>query len=86
MPEARIVSTTYDSKGNIVEQITRIISDEELAKEALLEEVNSTHIVVAQAIKSWDKVTLAQKDQLLKFLAKFYLVADEKLNLWPTGQ
>ena len=33
MPERRVVSTTHDGQGNIVEQITKVFSDEELERE-----------------------------------------------------
>ncbi len=37
-------------------------------------EINAEHTKVMQAIQSWDSLTLAQKDKLLKLLAKAYIV------------
>ena len=46
------------------------------------EDCNAAHMTVFQAIKNWDQLTLAQKDQLLRFLAKFYIVVGARLGIF----
>lgn len=39
MPETRVVSRVHDGWGNVIEEITAEISDEQLAEEAEAEEI-----------------------------------------------
>ena len=84
-PETRVYETTYGPDGIVVEQKTRVVSDAQLLLESLAKEANEGHTQVLQAINNWGALTLAQKDSLLKFLAKFYVVAGERLGLFALG-
>ena len=80
MPETRYIETYED--GVLVSRTPYEVSDEQLYLESLEAECNSQHTKVLQAINNWGSLTPAQKDQLLKFLAKFYIVAGERLGLF----
>lgn len=90
MPETRYIykytypeGLTAEEKipaNAIIEQIPYEVSDEQLYMEQLEKECNETHLKVLLAINNWSKLTPAQKDELLKFLAKFYIVAGVRLG------
>lgn len=83
MPETRYLKT-YEN-GVLVSSVPYVVSDAQLLEERLQKEGNDAHTKVIQALANWGSLTLAQKDQLLKLLAGFYLVAGSKLGLipWP---
>lgn len=84
MPETRYIDT-YDNQGNVISHEPYTVSDEQLLLEQLSKETNESHVLVLRAIDNWGSLTLAQKDALLKFLAKFYIVAGVRLGLFRLG-
>lgn len=76
MPETRVIETVYDQQGNIIEEITAEISDEQLYQKELEREFNEAHTKAIQALKNWDSLTLQQKDAILKNLTKWALWKD----------
>ena len=73
------------TNGVLTAEIPYTVSDNELLLEQLAKETNESHTLVIQAINHWGSLTLAQKDQLLKLLAKFYIVAGVRLGLFRMG-
>ncbi len=80
MPETRYVEEYKD--GVLVESTPYVVSDAQLLLESLAGELNSHHTQVLQALDNWGSLTLAQKDQLLKLLAKFYILAGDRLGVF----
>ena len=78
MPETRVVSTTYDRNGNVIEQVTRVVSDAELAVEALEQEVKQDNDQALRAYQSWGSLTVAQKDRALKMLLGDFISRNRK--------
>ena len=64
MPEQRVVSTTHDGQGNIVEQITKVFSDEELERE------KAEKAVAELSTLSDTELTTTKLKKLVKALAK----------------
>lgn len=81
MPETRYIKN-YDIDGNLVSTIPYEVSDQQLMIEQLEKDCNEAHDKVILAIKNWGVLTLAQKDELLKFLAKFYILAGARLGFF----
>jgi len=67
MPETRIETEAY-SEGKLVETITREVSDEELAVEAIERVTREANDQALVAYQNWDNLTLAQKEKVLKGL------------------
>lgn len=80
MPETRYIITFKD--GVEISRTPYQVSDAQLLLEAFQEECNSEHTRVVQGIAKWGSLTASQKDQLLKLLAKFYILAGVKLELF----
>ena len=68
MTETRIVSTTYDENGNIVEQITREISDAELVLEQVEKETKEANDQALNIYLDYDNLEEQGRRQLLKML------------------
>lgn len=89
MSETRVIETTYGEGGydpskpsnNVAEQITAVISDEQLYQEQLAAEFNDAHEQAILALKNWSSLTVAQKDAILKNLVKWALWKDGWLKL-----
>lgn len=72
MPEV-VVETVYDSEGNIIEQITKDVPQEELEINQVEVEVDEANDQALAAYQSWDNLTMAQKDRVLKALLGDYI-------------
>jgi len=68
MTETRIVSTTYDENGNIVEQITREISDAELVLEQVEKETKEANDQALVNYLNFINLDEQERRQLLKML------------------
>ena len=76
MPENRKVATAYGVGGydptkpnnNIIEEVTKVISDEELAIEAVEQETAAANDQALVAYKNYNKLSPAAKDIILKGL------------------
>ncbi len=73
---------TYGPDGQLISHEPIEVSDDQAAVLAMAQDLNSQHRNVLRALAHWDQLTLAQKDQLLQLLAKFYLAAGERLGLF----
>ena len=80
MPKTRYTEE-YDGKGNLVNKIPYEVSDEQLYQEQLDKEFNDAHKSAILALKNWSRLTLAQKDTILKNLIKWVLWKDGSLHL-----
>ena len=76
MPETRYVETYKD--GVLISSEPYEVSDEELHKEALAQEMNDTHDRLLVALEKWDSLTAAQIKAIVKHLVRF--------RLWHEGQ
>ena len=81
MSEIRVVQHIEDGKGHIIEEITAVISDEQLYQEQLTLEFNDVHTQAILALKNWNSLTPAQKDTILKNLVKWALWKEGWLKL-----
>ncbi len=75
--EKRVISLTFDN-GVLVDTKTAIISDAQLAAEALAKEMNDSHVQLLAYLAKWDSVTTAQAKDILKHLVRY--------RLWKEGQ
>lgn len=69
-----------DVDGNEIERIPYEVSDEQLLLESLEKEANARHTEIMDWLNRWGQLNDNQKDDLLKFLAGFYLVAGQRLG------
>ena len=74
MPERRFVAV-YEN-GVKVREIPYEVSDEVVAQEMQAKEFNEIHTAAKQALANWDRLTLAQKDAVLKNLLRWALWKD----------
>ena len=82
MPETKIVSTGYGVGGhdttkpnnNIIEQVTKVVSDAELDVEKVGFDADQVIKTAISAFKSWATLTPAQKDRILKGLLADFIV------------
>ena len=74
MAEKRYVEVYRD--GVKVTEIPYGVSDEVVAQEMQAKEFNEIHTAAKQALANWDRLTLAQKDAILKNLLRWALWKD----------
>ena len=75
MPKTRYIED-YNKDGTLKEKIPYEVSDEQLYQEQLDKEFNDAHKRAILALKNWSRLTLAQKDTILKNLIKWALWKD----------
>lgn len=80
MSETRYI-IEYEN-GVEVRRIPYEVSDAQLLLESLAKECNAGHKVVLEDIANFDSLKPKEKDKLLLMLAKFYIVAGERLGLF----
>ena len=83
-PNQRGVAVYKDGEFLGYEDIVTL-PDEIVHREELDDEFNSKHVTVLQAVNNWEKVKPEQKDELLRYLARFYLYVMKKSFSVETG-
>ena len=78
MPETRYYREYTD--GVLTLELPFEVSDAQLFTERLAKEANENHVLALAAYKNYGSLTVAQKDQVLKFLLGFYLSAGQRLG------
>ena len=73
MPKARICEHAEDGRGNVVYTKTRVVSDEELAIEALEQETAEINSKAIYAYQNWGKLDQAGKNTVLKGLLGYFI-------------
>lgn len=71
---------TYDNQGNVIESEPFTVSDELILIRDAQEQINTYHLQVLDYLGRWGQLNDNQKDDLLKHLARFYLVAGQQLG------
>jgi len=74
MAEIRYVEVY--ANGVKVKEVPYVVSDEVVAQENQAKEFNEIHLAAKQALANWDRLTLAQKDAILKNLLRWALWKD----------
>ena len=74
MAEIRYVEVY--ANGVKVKEVPYVVSDEVVAQENQAKEFNEIHLAAKQALANWDRLTLAQKDTILKNLLRWALWKD----------
>jgi len=71
---------TYDSQGNVIEDIPFTVTDEQILVRDIRVTSNSYHTRAIQAYNNWGNLTLAQKDTILKEILGFCIAVGEDLT------
>ena len=74
MAEIRYVEVY--ANGVKVKEVPYVVSDEVVVQENQAKEFNEIHLAAKQALANWDRLTLAQKDTILKNLLRWALWKD----------